>query len=147
MRKKNTAEKYYLYCIIVCVVIAATAYACFMITAYASGINYGSVLPIATGIWLLLSAPILVIFIIQYVHYRKVVPTNVQTVKLENPVRIYRRRYGFEITVSLNGEMVNVKTKAVLYPVLNPNLLNDYEGREAEVGYDEARKEWIVFAL
>ncbi|MBO4355271.1 MAG: hypothetical protein J5850_00260 [Clostridia bacterium] len=147
--KKNTAEKYYRYSLIIFIVLAAVfgvIFGGFALVSYMSGEDAGSFL-IAAVIMVFIWVPAIIYYLVQFLYYRKLVLTEVQTVKLEKTDTSYFRCIGFEVKVVLNGIETTVVTKHVFaLGLVGPNLLDDYSGREAKIGYNASRDEWIVIA-
>ena len=147
MQKSNTAAGYYRFALILNSAVALLfllLFAGVAVFVYASGDDGRSFL-YAGGLLLLCLLPSVLYFLVQYIHYKKVMLTDVQTVRLERTDTSFGRLVGFEVTVSVGGTRATVVTKHVFGAgMCGVNLLDDYAGKTAEIGRDAQRDEWIV---
>ena len=146
MKKTNTAARYYRHMCLVFGVIAALYILVFGGIAVIFYVSGESGLP-----FLIAMIPVALLFLVpmayaltRYLHYRDADFTDVQRVRLGRTDSLMRA-VGFEIEVVQGGKRVRAVTKRVFgVAPFSPNRLDDYAGETAEVGYDEARDEWIV---
>ncbi|MBR6052748.1 MAG: hypothetical protein IKP55_03075 [Clostridia bacterium] len=147
MTQKNTAHVFYrFFLLIYCLIDAAYAlvFAGFIASVVAVDHDASGVALVAVIGGLILAAPTLW-SLWMFLHYRRVVLTDVQTVELTRTSTTYLQRVGFTVTVSVGGETREVTTPSVFLPgVFGPNLLDDYSGKTVEIGHDEKWDEWIV---
>ena len=149
MQKSNTAARYYRFALLIysaVVLLYLLLFAGVTVAVYASG-DDGSSFLYGGGVLLLFWLPAEIYLLAQYLHYKKVVLADVQTVKLERTDTSFMRCIGFETTVTVDGIRTTVITKHVfgagMYGV---NLLDDYAGKTVEIGRDARRDEWIVLS-
>lgn len=147
MQTSNTAAKYYRFALILysaAALLYLLLFAGVAAVTYASGEDGGPFL-YGGGVLLLFWLPAEIYLLAQYLHYKKVILADMQTVKLERTDTSLMRRIGFEATVTVGGVRTTIVTKHVfgagMYGV---NLLDDYAGKTVEIGRDVRRDEWIV---
>ena len=145
MRRRNTAEKYYKVELIGTVSLTILFFAVLLSVIIIPSPEYLPLLFIP-----LIYLPFTIYYLVQYIYYRNVTLTNVQTTTLGrvNP-SIIRRLAGFEAAVYVCGVRMTVVTKRVFSNSLvgDVNLAHRYSGATVEIGYDEKRNEWIVLSL
>lgn len=117
MTQKNTAHVFYrFFLLIYCLIDAAYAlvFAGFIASVVAVDHNASGVALVAVIGGLILAAPTLW-SLRMFLHYRRVVLTDVQTVELTRTSTTYLRRVGFTVTVSVGGETREVTTPSVFF--------------------------------
>lgn len=156
MEKRNVYEIYYrmnfiilvaCLCIMLLPGVAPLAVDLFS-TGEVSEISF-EILFIMEAIILAAFAPFLIYYGIQYFYYKRVKPTDIQTVKLEHIVSGYTRHAGFEIKATVNGKPEIFETKAIfaaggLFPSLRIDM---YINKNVTVGYNADRDEIIMYEV
>ena len=146
MRRRNTAEKYYKAGLIVLISLTALFFA---VLLFAVIIPSPEFLPLMFVP--LIYLPFTVYYLVQYIYYRNVTLTNVQTTTLgKASPSVIRGIVGFEAPVYVCGVRTTVTTKRVFsfnYVGSGVNCWSIYSGATVEIGYDEKRNEWIVLSL
>lgn len=146
MRRRNTAEKYYKFVLIV--LLSLTLF--FVILTASITISLSQQRELLPLLFVpLIYLPFTVYYLVQYIHYRNVELTNVQTTTLgKTSTSISTKAVGFEAAVYVCGVRTTVITKRVFFPVfVGINVMDEYSGATVEIGYDEKRNEWIVLSL
>ena len=150
MKRQNTAHVYYRFLLVIYGIMDAVFAALFagiLFPLKAAGSDVSPILVLVLIVILCLGVPT-VWSLSMFLHYRRVVPTDVQKVELTKTVTTYLRRVGFTVTVTQNGEALTVTTPCVFSAgVFGVNLLDEYSGKTVEIGHDEKWDEWIVLCL
>ena len=148
MKKRNTAERYYRFSLIIFSVLAVAFIALFYLSMLAfdpSGLEKGDVVALFFIIEAIVWLPYVIYYLFQFIYYRNVSFTCIQRVKLDNTDTSFFRTIGFRVQVNVNGNPTWVSTKHVFSAgIIGVNKLDDYAGQTVEIGYNKSRNEWIV---
>ena len=78
------------------------------------------------------------------VYYKNIKLTNIQVVKLEKTDTMFKA-IGFIIKVNINDKEKTITTKHVFsIGMIGANLIDDYSGNNASIGYNKKKDEWII---
>ena len=167
MRKRNTAEVTlgHRLSVFLCLILLVFALIILMIMfRFLSGKSFSDsrLYPglISFAAIIVFTLPLFILTLVRYRHYKNVDLKYLQKVKLEktdsySPLRISYmsswHRIGFVVDVNVDGETRTVTTgryfEARSDYLAPPCRLDDYIGKEAEIGYDAKQDEWIVICI
>ena len=150
MKQTNTAHVFYRFLLLIysfLFVVYAVLFAGLIASVKSTGSDASGVVFIAVFAGLIVASPTLWC-LVMFLHYRRVVLSDVQKVELVGTSTTFLRRVGFNVTVSVGGEEREVTTLCVFSAgMFGVNLLDQYAGKTVEVGHDEKWDVWIVLCL
>ena len=91
---------------------------------------------------LLLLSGVTIYLLIQYVHYKRVALTNVQSVVPKIAKNGFAHTVSFRIEVTRDGVTTEERTHAVFSE--DVNVLTKYVDQTVLAGYDRKRKRWVI---
>lgn len=92
--------------------------------------------------------PFVIYYLIQFIYYQRLTPTDIQTVKLENTYDRGKRFVGFNINIQINRRKHKVIVKPIFTRSIGSYLYVDkYIHNQANVFYNSKRNEAVVIDL
>src|SRR5690554_339282 len=143
MKNKSCEVNYYRYNLIV--ISIASLFIIFpglIILTLPDGLGVFLVLFI---IWGIIFLPFIIYFSYRYNYFSKLEPLYIQEVVLERAEGSYSRLVRFSFELNIGGVKKQVRTLAVFNTsIFGPNLIQDFSGKRALVGYDEKNNVAVV---